>query len=136
MTENQLIRPGWVTFGAILMFLVGAFSVVFAISTFSNASWISDFTIDVGSNRLWISGVIDLIIAAGCFAAGYSLLSGNKFGFYFAVIFAVASAFKWFFFIFWFPVMGVVYIAIDALIIYSMARSADYFDEYHRLGIT
>ena len=136
MTENQLKRPGWVTFGAILMFLLGAFSVVFAISTFGNASWMSDFVIDVGSNRLWISGVIDIIIAVGCFAAGYSLLRGLKFGFYFAVIFAGVSAVKWFFFIFWFPVMGLVYIAIDALIIYSMVKSADYFDEYHRLGIT
>ena len=135
MTKNTLERHGLVTFGAILMFLVGGFTLVFAASTFSNASFLSDFRLDIGTNRLWISGVIDLFIAAGCFWAGYSLLRGKKFGFYFALAFAVINALKWFFFMFWFPVMGVVSIVIDGLIIYSMVKSEKYFDDYYRLGL-
>lgn len=134
MTEQKMERPNWLVFAAILMFLVAAFTLVKAVSTFTDASWLSELKNEFGS-QLWISGIIDLVIAAGCVYAGIALLQGKKFGFYFAVTFALLNAVLWFFFGFWYPVMGIVSIAIDVLILWALAKSYYYFDDYARAGI-
>lgn len=135
MTENMPKRPGWVTFAAILMVLTGMFSIVMAISTFTSASWVSGLEVSYGAGSLWISGIIDLVIAGGSFYAAYSLTQGGKFGFYLSFMIAGMSAVKWFFLLFFDPYVAVVFLAIDFLIMYGLAKSADYFDEYARLGI-
>ena len=135
MTDELAERPGWVPFTAVLLVLVGLFSIVFAILTFSDAAWLADLKDGIGGSGLWISGIIDLVIAAGCFYAAYSLLQGGKFGFWFGLLFAGINAIKWFFLIFFNPMPALIFLAIDLLIIYGLAKSADYFDEYKHLGI-
>jgi hypothetical protein len=134
MTEITLKRSHWVVLAAVLMFLVGFFTLVMAISTFTNASWLSGIS-DAFVGQLWISGVIDLVVFAGCIIAGIFLLQGKKFGFYYAFFFAGINAVKWFFFAFWFPVMGILSIAIDVLIIYALSKSYYYFDDYAKAGL-
>ena len=136
MTENQPDRPRLLILAAVLLFIMAGFTLVLAVSTFTNASWLSDtkFLSDLGG-QLWISGVIDLILAAALVYAGVSLLRGDKFGLYFGFIFAGLNAIKWFFMLFWFPVMSIVSIAIDVLIIYALGSSYYYFDDYFRAGI-
>ena len=128
-------RPSWVPFTALLLILVGFFSIVFAIMTFSDAAWLADLRNGISGSGLWISGIIDLVIAVGCFYAAYSLLQGGKFGFWFGLLIAGFNAIKWFFLIFFNPMPALVFLAIDLLIIYGLVKSADYFDEYKRLGI-
>lgn len=135
MTENEIKRPSWITFAAILLFLKAGFNVVFAISTFSDAAWLSEFKIDIGGS-LWLSGIVDLVLAATLIVAGISLLRGQKFGIYFGFVFAGVNIIKWFFLMFWFPMMAIVSISIDILIIYALVKGYDYFDEYARLGLT
>jgi hypothetical protein len=135
MTDELPARPGWVPFTAVLLVLVGFFSIVFAIITFSDAAWLADLKDGIGGSGLWISGIIDLVIAAGCFYAAYSLLQGGIFGFWFGLLFAGINAIKWFFLIFFNPMPALIFLAIDLLIIYGLVKSADYFDEYKRLGI-
>jgi hypothetical protein len=137
MTENKLQRPHLLTLAVILLFMMAGFTLVFAVSTFANASWLAgtDFTKQLG-NQLWISGLIDLVLVIALVVAGLSLLQGTKFGLYFGFIFASLNAIKWFFLLFWFPILAVVSIAIDVLIIYALGASSYYFDEYARLGLT
>lgn len=134
MTEITLKRSNWIVLAAVLMFVVGFFTLVMAISTFMNAAWLSDIR-DAFGRELWISWIIDLVVFAGCITAGIFLLQGKKFGFYFAFFFAGVNAVKWFFFIFWFPVMGIVSIVIDVLIMYALSKSYYYFDDYAKAGI-
>lgn len=134
MTENEMKRPSWVVFAAILMFLVGMFSLVFAISSFSNASWLNDYKVDIGG-RLWLSGIVLIALTMASFYAGYALLQGKKFGFHFAIGYAVLSGAFWFFVLFWFPIMGLVNLAVDGLIIFALSKSWEYFDDYSRLGM-
>jgi hypothetical protein len=134
MTGEEMKRPSSLTFAAILMFMVGAFNVVFAFSIFGEALWLQDYLV-IMQSKVTLSGIIDLFIAAGCFISGYYILKGKPVGWYIALIFAVLNGIKWFFMIFWFPFMGIIAIGIDAVIIYSISKGGDYFDEYKRLGI-
>lgn len=132
---KEMKRPAMITFAAVLIFMKAAFLTLFGISTYANASWFSAYKSALGSS-LWLSALIDFALAIGLIIAGYYLLKGNKFGLYSSFAFAGLNAIKWFFFMFWFPVMGIVAIAIDGLIIYALAVGADYFDEYSRLGLS
>lgn len=134
MSERIIKRPAMITFAAVLVFIQAAFLTLIGITTFADASWLSEYRQALGSG-MWLSALIDFALAIGLVIAGYSLLKGNQFGLYFSFAFAGMNAIKWFFFMFWFPVMGIVSIAIDGLIIYALAVGADYFDEYSRLGI-
>ena len=130
MSERK--RPEWVTFAGIMMFMVAFFNLVFAILAFTNASWLSGFKVDIGGN-LWLSGAIDLTIAVGCGFAGYSILKGGNFGYYWAIAFALINGTRWFFQIFWHPIMALVVIAIDLLILFSLTSNPEWFG-FSRLG--
>ncbi len=119
-------RPALVTFAAVIMIVVGMFSLVSAIAGFTNASWLKQFNDDIGGNLGW-SAVVDLLLAAGYFYAAYSLFRGSLFGYYWALIFAVLNATRWFFAIFWFPVASIAVMAIDVLIIYALVSSPEWF---------
>jgi len=137
MTEKKFERPHMLTLAAILLFMIAGFTLVFAVSTLANASWLTgtDFVKHLG-RQLWISGVIDLILVVALVIAGLSLLQGSKFGLYFGFIFAGLNAIKWFFLLFWFPILALVSIAIDVLILYALGSSSYYFDEYAQLGLS
>ncbi len=120
-------RPGMVTFAAIMMFILGGFEVVFAISEFANAVWLTDTPYGDFNGYLWLWGIVDLLLAAIVFYAGYDLLRGGQFGFILGVMLAGISAIRWFFYIPWAPFLAVVVIAVDILIIYGLTSNADYF---------
>jgi hypothetical protein len=132
MTEEKK-RPGWVTFAGIIMIVVGMFSLTSAIAGFSSASWLDQFNVDIGGN-LTLSAVVDLVLAFGYFFAAYSIFKGSKFGYYWAIVFAVVNATKWFFVIFWFPIPALTAIALDALVIYALANNPKWFG-FNWLGV-
>jgi len=124
MSERK--RPGWITFAGVMMFLIALFNLVSAISALTNASWLSEFSLDIGDN-LWLVGIIDLILVVGCGFAGYSILKGGKFGYYWAIVFGLINGTRWFFQIFWQPIMALVVVTIDVLILYSVAKYPEWF---------
>jgi hypothetical protein len=107
-------RPGLVTFAAIMLFIVGAFQIVFAISEFANAAWITGATYGSFGGYLWLWAILDL-------------LQGGSFGFIVGVVLAGISAIRWFFYLPAQPILALVVIAVDILIIYGLTSSADYF---------
>lgn len=124
-------RPAWVTFATIMMFLLGAFNLVSGISALSlgSSSVFNEIVKELGGRNFTIVGIVDLVLAACNFYAGYSILKGGKFGFIWALIFAIVNATKWFFLVLWFPVASLTIMALDALIIYALVVSPEWFGQ-------
>lgn len=120
-------RPPLVTFVALMMFMLAFFQVIWAIEEFFNASWITRTTYGTFGGYLWLWAILDLLIAGFSFYAGYDILRGGAFGFFYGIIVAGISAIRWFFYLPAAPVLGVVIIGIDVLIIYGLVTNLDYF---------
>ena len=120
-------RPGMVTFAAIMLFIAGGFEIVFAISEFANASWLSNTTYGVAGGTLLWWGIVDLVLAAIVLYTGYDLMRGGQFGFILGVFLAAISAIRWFFVIPWAPFLALAVIAVDLLIIFGLTSNSDYF---------
>src|SRR5215212_7145768 len=129
-------RPDLVTFAAIIMFTLGGFHVLLAISEFANSTWVLsrlDIELLIPSLILW--GFIDLLIGLIAVYAGRSILSGGKFGWFMGYTFATVGIIRWLFYIPVAPVLAVVIIVIDDLVIYGLAEHADYFQGSLRAGV-
>src|SRR4051794_9650621 len=73
-------RSGWLTFAAVVMFSIGFYRIIEAITYFANSHKLNDLTNGLFSNHLWAWGVWDLLIAGTAILAGMSLVSGGRFG--------------------------------------------------------
>ena len=127
-TPTTMGRPGLLTFAAIMMFVLGGFHILLAISEFANSTWVlSRLDIELVIPILLIWGIIDLIIGSIALYAGYSILSGGTFGWIMGYIFATLGIIRWLFHIPVSPVLAVVVIALNALVIYGLVKHTDYF---------
>jgi hypothetical protein len=121
-------RPDMVTFAAAVMFVLGGFHVLLAVSEFADSTWmLSRLDIELVIPILFIWGVIDLIIGLSGLYAGVSILRGGFFGLITGFVFADLSAISWLFHIPVSPVLAVVVIALDVLVIYGLTKYSDYF---------
>src|SRR5215216_5317515 len=122
-------RPGMVTFAAVIMFMVAGFEVLSAILAFAGTGWwVTDMGNLVYTNFVFW-GVLDLIIALIALYAGIDILRGGTYGLVVGYIFAVVGAIRWLFVIPAAPVLAVVVVALCVMVVYSLARYTDYFDE-------
>ena len=121
-------RPGLVTFAGIMMFLLAAFQIIFAVVEFYNAAWFANTAYGTFSDRLWLWGIVDIIIAAIAIFAGYDLLRGGTFGRIVGLIAASIIGVRWFFYLPAEPWAGVVMIALAVLVIYGLVAHSEYFD--------
>lgn len=124
-------RPALVTFAAVIMFLLAAFQLIFAIVEFYNAAWFAQTIYGTFSDRLWLWGVIDLVVAAVAAYAGYDLLRGGTFGRIVGLIAAAIIGVRWFFYLPADPWEGIVMIALAVLVIYGLVANSEYFDTIH-----
>jgi hypothetical protein len=131
MSQYDLVEaepPGLVTFAAVMMFLLGAFQLVWAIVEFVNAAWLSSVTYGNFNGHLWLWGILDTIVAIAAFYAGYDILRGGSFGRVFGVAVAGISAIRWFFYLPASPWIGIVMIAVDIIIIYALVAHGEFFN--------
>ncbi len=128
-TPAVVERPGLVTFAAMMMFLLGGFQLVFAVVEFWNAVWFAGTVYGDFSGRLWLWGIVDVILAFVAIYAGADLLRGGSFGRIVGLAVAGVSAVRWFFYIPAEPWTSVVIIALDVLIIYGLVAHSEYFDQ-------
>jgi hypothetical protein len=129
-------RPGLVTFAAVMMFALGGFHVLLAISEFARSTWVLsrlDIELLIPSLILW--GFIDLLIGLIAVYAGRSILWGGTFGLITGFVFADLSIIRWLFYITVSPLLAIVIIVIDGLVIYGLAEHADYFQGSPRAGV-
>src|SRR5215216_3236052 len=89
-------RPGLVTFAAVMMFALGGFHVLLAISEFANSTWVlSRLDIELFIQSLIIWGIFDLVIGLVALFAGASILRGGAFGWITGYAFAALGVIKW-----------------------------------------
>jgi hypothetical protein len=111
-----------------MMFALGGFHLLIAISEFANSTWmLSRLDIQLFIPSLIIWGVIDLFIGLIVLYAGFSILSGGKFGWWMGYTFATLGIIRWLFYIPVTPVLAVAIIALVMLVIYGLVKHADYF---------
>ena len=123
-------RPGLITFAAVMMFALGGFHVLLAISEFANSTWaLSRLDIVLFIRILIIWGIIDLIIGLIALFGGFSIFRGGAFGWLVGFVFATIGIIRWLFYIPVSPVLAVVVIVLNALVIYGLGKHLDYFDE-------
>jgi hypothetical protein len=121
-------RPGLVTFAALMMFALGGFQILLAISEFARSTWVlSRLDIELLIPSLIFWGIIDLFIGIIAVSAGVSILRGGSFGLITGFVFATFGTIRWLFYIPVSPVLAVVIIALDVLVIYGLAKHEDYF---------
>ena len=120
-------RPGLITFAAIMMFVVGGFHILLAMSEFARVAWVPSSLVTVPIiQALVFWGIIDLIIGFIALYAGASILRGGTFGWIIGYTFAALGVIRWLFYIPVSPVLAVVIIVISVLIIYGLAKHSDY----------
>ena len=121
-------RPGLLTYAAIMMFVLGGFHILLAISEFANSTWeLSRLDIQLVIPILFIWGIVDLIIGSLAVYAGFSLLRGGTFGLATGFIFASLGIIRWLFYIPVAPVLAVAIIVLAMLVIYGLVKHTDYF---------
>ena len=122
-------RPGMLTFAAVIMFIVAGLEALSALLNFAGTGWWVTSTGDLVYANFVFWGILDLIIALIALYAGLDILRGGTYGLIVGYIFAVAGAIRWLFVIPAAPVLAVVVIALCVMVVYSLARYTDYFDE-------
>jgi len=121
-------RPGLVTFAAVMMFVLGGFHVLFAISEFASSTWLlSNTDARLVFTYFFIWGIIDLIIGLVALYAGFDILRGGTLGWIMGYTFAALGIIRWLFYVPASPVLAVVITVLDVLVIYGLAKHSDYF---------
>ncbi|HEV7650837.1 MAG TPA: hypothetical protein VGP26_22045 [Actinophytocola sp.] len=112
---------GWVTFGGVMMILLGVFQAIEALVALFN----SDYYV-VGASGLAVSfdfttwGWVHLVIGVVSVGAGFGLLAGDMAARVVAVVFAMLSAIANLMFIAAFPLWATLVITVDVVIIYAI----------------
>ena len=120
-------RPGLITFAAIMMFVVGGFHILLAMSEIARVAWVPSSLVTVPViQALVFWGIIDLVIGFIALYGGGSILRGGTFGWIVGYAFAALGVIRWLFYIPLSPVLAVVIIVLDVLIIYGLAKHSDY----------
>jgi hypothetical protein len=123
-----MLRPGLITFAAVMMFALGGFHVLLAISEFASSTWVLgrlDIVLVVEILIFW--GIIDLIIGLIALFGGVSIFRGGDFGWLVGFVFATVGIIRWLFYIPVSPVLAVVIVALNGLVIYGLGKHMDYF---------
>ena len=71
---------GWTGFAAVVLYAVGFFRIISAISYFANSHRINDLSGGLFGGQTWAWGLWDLLIAVLAIMAASSLLKGGVFG--------------------------------------------------------
>jgi len=123
MEEYDERSSGWLGFAAIIMFAVGFFRIIEAISFFANSHRISNLTGGLFGGQGWAWGLWDLIIAAAAILAGMSILSGGIYGRVVGYLWAILVIVQGFTVINLAPWYGGISIVVAVLVIYGLAST-------------
>jgi hypothetical protein len=121
------IRTGWITFVAVIGFVVGLFNVLSGIAAITE----DDTTEQIGEVLFGVDitawGWFWLIVGVLQMITGYLIYQRSLAGLYMGVTWAVISASLTVFIIWSAPIWGLVVLAINMLIIFGLTDNADEF---------
>jgi hypothetical protein len=129
-TTTMDVRPGWTTFAAMVMFAVGGFRVISAISYFADSSRVADLSGGLFGDNLYAWGLVDLVVAALALLGGYYLLQGRGFGRAIAALWAMLALVESFAYIEKAPWLGVAGITLAVLVMYGVCVPSGSDAEY------
>ena len=121
--EMEPQKSGWLEFAAVVLFAIGFFRIISAITYFANSYKLNNFTNGLFSGHNWAWGVWDLLIAAAAIIAGMSVLAGREFGRVFGYIAGVLVIVHGFTVINLAPWYGATAIVVGVLVIYGLAAT-------------
>jgi hypothetical protein len=125
---TMMLRPGLVTFAAVMMLALGGFHVLLAISEFASSTWVlSRLDIELFIPILIIWGVIDLVVGVIALFGGVSIFRGGDFGWIMGFVFATLGIIRWLLYIPVSTVLAVVIVVLNGLVIYGLGKHMDYF---------
>jgi hypothetical protein len=116
----DLRRSGWLTYAAVIMFIAAGLSAIWAINLWADAAWLSDVSNGILGDEKWLWGLLDIAMAIVFVYAGKSLLEGNDFGRWVAVIVASIGILRWFYWMPFAPFLALTIIAILFLVLYAV----------------
>ncbi|HKD32868.1 MAG TPA: hypothetical protein VKB73_05280 [Gaiellaceae bacterium] len=125
---EQLNRPGWLTFAAVVMFAVGSLRFISALYYFANSTRVANVTAGAFGDHLVLWGLWDLGIALLAFWAGYSLLSGNTFGRVVGYVWAISVIVESFLILQYAPWFGFGTLLLATLVIYALSATSGWRD--------
>jgi len=116
-------RSGWLEFAAVVLFAIGFFRIISAITYFANSYKLNNLTNGLFSSHNWAWGVWDLLIATAAIIAGMSVLANGEFGRVFGYIAGVLVIVQGFAVINIAPWYGATAIVVGVLVIYGLAAT-------------
>ncbi len=121
--QSYANRTGWIMLAAIVMFSVGFLRIISGISYLVDSHRISDYTLGLFGDNMWLWGLWDLGIAAVAIWAAYSLLGGGEFGRVIAYIWAILVIVNGFLTINITPWFSAGMITLAVLVVYGLAST-------------
>ncbi len=119
MKEPSSGAIGWITFAGILMIIGGSFAMLQGLGWLINSDQFpGKDAIFSGSTTTW--GWVQLIVGAIVFFAGFGVFSGNVLARTVGVFAALGSALTTFVSLRFYPVWGIIVIAMDIAIIWAL----------------
>ena len=119
--ESQ--KSGWLEFAAVVLFAIGFFRIISAITYFANSYKLNNLTNGLFSSHNWAWGLWDLLIAALAIMAGMSVLANHGFGRVFGYIAGVLVIVQGFAVINLAPWYGASAIVVGVLVVYGLAAT-------------
>lgn len=116
-------RSGWLEFTAVVLFAIGFFRIISAITYFANSYKLNNLTSGLFSGHNWAWGVWDVMIAALAIMAGLSVLGNRGFGRVFGYIAGVLVLVQGFAVINLAPWYGATAIVVGVLVVYGLAAT-------------
>jgi hypothetical protein len=102
------------------MFIAAGLYAIWAINLWSDANWVSDTSNGVLGDQGWLWGFVDAILAVVFVFAGRSLLKGESFGRWVAVVGASLAILRWFYWMPFAPFQALTVVALMFLVLYGV----------------
>jgi hypothetical protein len=111
---------GWTGFAAVVLYAVGFFRIISAISYFANSHKINNLSGGLFGGQNWAWGLWDLLIAVLAIMAGSSLLKGGVFGRLMGYLFGVVVIVQSLVIVGYAPWFAALSIALAIAVIYGV----------------
>jgi len=121
--EAQNRHSGWLEFAAVVLFAIGFFRIISAITYFSNSYKLNNLTNGLFASHNWAWGLWDLLIAAAAIFGGMSLFANGGFGRVIGYIAGVLVIVQGFAVINIAPWYGAAAIVVGVLVVYGLAAT-------------
>ena len=113
-------RNGWLTYAAVMMFIAAGLYAIWAINLWADSAWVADVSNGVLGDQGWLWGVFDAVMAVVFVFAGKSLLDGQSFGRWVAVVAASIGIVRWFYWMAFTPFLALAILAMLFLVLYAV----------------